>query len=142
MPKFQKTLDIVFFLFTFDLTLLLKGVFMFCSKCGAQLPDDAKFCDKCGAALHSNAAPVMPKVNPFAEPGQTPVYMQDETSSKSKFTAFILALFFGWIGLHNFYMGHTLRGLMQLALQVVCLVTLILGIGLLIEIPFCGSLSK
>ena len=44
---------------------------MFCSKCGAQLPDDAKFCDKCGAALHSNAAPVMPKVNPFAEPGQT-----------------------------------------------------------------------
>lgn len=67
------------------------------------------------------AAPVMPKVNPFAEPGQTPVYMQDEASSKSKFTAFILALFFGWIGLHNFYMGHTLRGLMQLALQVGCL---------------------
>lgn len=28
---------------------------MYCSKCGAKLPDNAKFCDKCGAAVSGNS---------------------------------------------------------------------------------------
>lgn len=108
---------------------------MFCSKCGAQLPVDANFCDNCGMPLRTDIAPATP--NLYQPSMVMPAFgYMPEVSSKSKFIAFILALFFGWIGLHNFYMGHTLRGLMQIALQVVCLVTLILGIGLLIEIPF------
>lgn len=108
---------------------------MFCSKCGAQLPDDANFCDNCGTPLRTDIAPATP--NLYQPSMVMPAFgYMPEVSSKSKFIAFILALFFGWIGLHNFYMGHTLRGLMQLALQVVCLATLILGIGLLMEIPF------
>ncbi len=35
-------------------------------------------------------------------------------SPKSKFTAFILAIFLGWLGIHNFYMGYVVRGVMQL----------------------------
>ncbi len=30
---------------------------MFCEKCGAQLPDDAKFCEKCGSSTEPGAAP-------------------------------------------------------------------------------------
>ena len=57
-------------------------------------------------------------------------------SPKSKFTAFILAIFLGWLGIHNFYMGHVVRGVMQLLLQFICLITAIFAIGLFLEIPF------
>lgn len=32
---------------------------------------------------------------------------------KSRFIYIILALFFGWLGLHNFYAGYIIRGLIQ-----------------------------
>lgn len=36
---------------------------MFCSKCGAQIADDAKFCDKCGNNVAGGATPSMANVN-------------------------------------------------------------------------------
>jgi hypothetical protein len=42
---------------------------MFCTKCGAQMPDDAKFCTTCGQAVEGVSA-AMPA--PEAQPAQTP----------------------------------------------------------------------
>jgi TM2 domain-containing membrane protein YozV len=36
------------------------------------------------------------------------------TSDKSKFTALVLCLLGGWIGLHHFYVGRISRGLIYL----------------------------
>jgi len=127
---------------------------MFCSQCGKKLPDEAKFCDNCGTALQQvvEKAPVVPKPNPFAEPGsQTPVTHINigvpnvglnvgnvEVSPKSKIGAFLLALFFGGLGFHNFYMGHSGTGALQLILQILIWVLSIptFGMSFFLEIPF------
>ena len=40
---------------------------MFCTNCGAQLPDGAKFCSSCGAQLQADAETINPAVNAAAE---------------------------------------------------------------------------
>lgn len=128
---------------------------MFCSQCGKKLPDEAKFCDGCGTALQPSGenVPVLPiKPNPFAEPGSQPSVTHInigepnvginvgnvEVSPKSKIGAFLLALFLGWLGFHNFYMGHPGTGAIQLILQILIWVLFIptYGLSLLGEIPF------
>ncbi len=128
---------------------------MFCSQCGKQLPNEAKFCDNCGTALQPSGenVPVLPiKPNPFAEPGPQPSVTHInigvpnvginvgnvEVSPKSKIGAFLLALFFGGLGFHNFYMGHSAIGAIQLILQILIWVLSIptLGLSFIVEIPF------
>ncbi|MFD5868481.1 NINE protein [Corynebacterium sp. NPDC060344] len=51
---------------------------------------------------------------------------------KSKIVAAVLAFFLGGFGVHNFYLGHTGRGITQLALYLIGWTTAIVGIGLLL----------
>lgn len=54
-----------------------------------------------------------------------------ETKQKSKFLAFLIAIFLGPLGFHNFYLGRWKRGFIQIGL-----VFLTFGAGLLITIPW------
>lgn len=54
-----------------------------------------------------------------------------ETKQKSKFLAFLIAIFLGPLGFHNFYLGRWKRGFIQFGL-----VFLTVGAGLLITIPW------
>ena len=128
---------------------------MFCSQCGKKLPDDAKFCNGCGTAISSNTTPVSAtsKANPLddadVKPSVTNINIAvpnnmginvggTEVSPKSKIGAFLLALFFGGLGFHNFYMGHSGIGAIQLILQILIWVLSVptLGMSVLVEIPF------
>ena len=74
----------------------------FCSKCGKEVSKDAEFCDSCGGSL-SNESPVTTSTN---QP------IQDEP--KEWLVTLLLSFFLGLLGIHRFYLGYTLIGIIQL----------------------------
>ena len=75
----------------------------FCQNCGTQIEESQTFCPGCGAqqtAGASNAAASNPE-------------------AKSKMAAGLLGIFLGSIGIHNFYLGNTSRGVIQIVVTLV-----------------------
>jgi TM2 domain-containing membrane protein YozV len=68
----------------------------YCPNCGAETQENAVVCTKCGVAL---SKPV-----PAGE-------------QKSKLTAGLLGIFLGGLGIHNFYLGYTGKGIAQICLS-------------------------
>ncbi len=68
---------------------------MLCKQCGTEIADAAAICVKCGVAT-----------------GNQP---------RSRFVFFLLAFFLGALGIHNFYAGYNVKGIIQL------LITLVIG---------------
>ncbi len=93
---------------------------MYCNNCGSEMANDAKFCPVCGSPAQSGGQSGEP--NAAYRP-----YVQNTSYAappKSRLLAGILALLFGGIGVHNFYLGNTTRAVIQI---VVSLVTCGLG---------------
>lgn len=67
---------------------------MFCPKCGREVADDAVVCVGCGRPL---------KECPSCD-----------TGGRDWLTAVLLCLFLGGFGVHRFYTGHTVTGIIQL----------------------------
>ncbi len=72
----------------------------YCQNCGATVSPGAVACVKCGSALASQRP-----INPYA-------------ASKSKIVAGILGILLGSLGIHNFYLGYTGKGIAQLLITV------------------------
>lgn len=72
----------------------------YCKNCGAELNEQQDICLKCGVRIR--------KDNPA----------NSDPDAKSKIAAGILALFFGSLGIHNFYLGYTGKAVTQLLLTV------------------------
>jgi len=68
----------------------------FCQHCGNATDPAAIVCTKCGVALGASAS------------GQ----------AKSKMAAGLLGIFLGALGIHRFYLGYTVIGVCQLALNL------------------------
>jgi len=71
---------------------------MFCSICGAEIKDKAVVCVKCGCAVGN------------AIGGN----LRTGNETKEWLVTFLLCFFFGCLGAHRFYTGHTGIGLAQL----------------------------
>ena len=92
-----------------------------CPQCGAPVPAGAAKCEYCGAVLAQNAAPVQQSV-PQQTVVQQPVIVQQSAVDasranwpiKNKLVAAILAILFGGIGIHKFYLGKTGMGILYL----------------------------
>lgn len=97
---------------------------MICNRCGKELPDGTNFCDECGNDL---------RVSRNNDQG----YGQDNNQNynqnynynyntnypnmvpaKSKVAAGVLGILLGGLGIHNFYLGYTGKGLAQLLISV------------------------
>ena len=73
---------------------------MFCAKCGKEMSEDARFCPLCGSAQ------ILP---------QTSTQVQSQSvNAKSRMSYILLGIFFGCLGIHNFYAGYTGRAVAQL----------------------------
>ena len=79
---------------------------MICKKCGKQNPPGAVFCTECGNKLEMYAQQG-PEYNGYVKP------------AKSKVVAGLLALFFGGLGIHKFYLGYTQAGVIILVASIV-----------------------
>lgn len=77
-----------------------------CEECGKQISDKATACPHCGAPTRVTDTQPM-----AASPVQQ---VQLVKSAKSRGIYIILALFFGFLGVHNFYAGRIGVGVAQL----------------------------
>lgn len=92
----------------------------FCPNCGAQTTPGAAICTNCGVAL--------------AQPVQA-------SEQKSKLAAGLLGIFLGGLGVHNFYLGYTGKGIAQIFLSFCFGIGYIWGLieGIMI---LAGSINK
>lgn len=114
-----------------------------CPECNANVSDRADNCPQCGYPIRSiiratsqtAEKPLHPdyiraEKEPIARAATTPRVVKQ---AKSRGVYVILGLFFGCLGIHNFYAGYFGRGLSQL------LIVLVLGwfvIGLVVVVPW------
>ena len=97
---------------------------MFCSHCGKQIGDDTKFCPHCGAGNQATQQVQQPA--PQAQPVVVNVVNTNTNTNtnnnsvdmygprKSRWTAFFLCFFLGYLGIHKFYVGKTGSGILYL----------------------------
>lgn len=104
---------------------------MFCPNCGSQNEDSANNCTNCGAPLNQQTQQTTVNNGPINN-GVTP---------KSKLVAGLLGIFLGGWGVHNFYLGYTKKGILQIVLTIVtCGIAALWGLieGILI---LCGNIN-
>lgn len=91
------------------------GPTMYCKYCGGKIPAQAVVCLHCGCQVGETAGPA---------PAPAPVVINNVNNNnnnvrsdrhmKSKWLAFFLCLFGGYLGLHKFYEGKFLMGILYL----------------------------
>ena len=117
----------------------------YCGNCGIELPPDSNDCPNCGASCdcgqpteeyvttpqviqtaqqyqsqsQPQTQPQQPTVIYVQAPPQQPVYVQ--TSGKSKGLALVLCFFLGYLGIHQFYLGNPIRGILYLIFSWTCI---------------------
>jgi len=128
---------------------------MYCRNCGKEIDEQAAICVSCGYkngdgnkfCFHCGK-----EVNPGAEICLSCGFSQkkkDESKgegglgTKSKLTAGLLGIFLGGLGIHNFYLGFTGKGVGKI-LTSLCSLGIIGGIWGLIEgiLILCGKMDK
>ena len=75
----------------------------FCQNCGQEVAENAEVCLSCGVALKKASASNEPNLN-----------------GRDKIVTALLAFFLGGLGIHNFYMGETKKGVLRIVLSLLC----------------------
>jgi len=82
----------------------------FCKYCGTSIESSAAFCTNCGAKIDKTENNGGNTSNPsLAHTGE---------EAKSRVAAGLLGIFTGGFGFHNFYLGYTSRGVIQIIVSI------------------------
>jgi TM2 domain-containing membrane protein YozV len=97
---------------------------MKCPDCGRETQDQTKYCGFCGAKMNKPSSkkekPIEPEVMDEKDVKRKQSQsFNPQTEPKSKLVAGLLGVFVGGLGVHNFYLGYTNRGIQQLLLSTV-----------------------
>lgn len=82
-----------------------------CVKCGVQKGTGNNFCPQCGQPTPPNSVVCLNCGVSLQNYGLQP--------QKSKMAAGLLGIFLGGWGIHNFYLGNTTRGIIQIIVTIV-----------------------
>lgn len=93
------------------------GATKFCKHCGASIPIDAVICTKCGRQVESTqsqqaAQPQIVINNTNTNTNQNINGGFGMGTPKNKWVALLLCIFGGFLGLHKFYEGRILTGIL------------------------------
>jgi len=99
---------------------------MYCIKCGKEIEDGSVFCINCGANQNEPSSPevvqnVQPDINVNIQSSEQNNYAASAGdvfgySDKSDIATAWLALLFGFVGFHDFYVGKPGKGILKLIL--------------------------
>lgn len=119
---------------------------MYCKNCGYQMDPNAAICVKCGCAKGTGIS-YCPNCGQPTNPGAAvctscgaALTVAPAADAKSKLVAGLLGIFLGGLGVHNFYLGYTGKGVAQLLLSLCFGIGAIWGLieGIMI---LCGKIN-
>lgn len=117
---------------------------MNCKYCGQLIEESVKFCSHCGksTAEETVKAESANTYESIPSPAVTPVppaapAVEQKSRTVAGLMGILFGIFLGGLGIHNFYLGYTKKGLTQLLICILgaCLVVgpLVSGIWCLVE---------
>lgn len=84
----------------------------------SRLPPGSAVCAGCGAPAAATGASTTAPTGAYGPmPGAAPS-AAPQVSDKKKIVALLLAIFLGQLGIHNFYLGYTKKGIIQLCVSL------------------------
>ena len=114
---------------------------MFCKNCGEAMNDNQAICLKCGVKTGEGnkfCANCGKEVSPNAEVcvacGVSLKKQGGNLNGQDKIVMILVCLFLGGIGIHNFMMGETKKGIFKIIMNFVCGIGSILALIDLIKI--------
>ncbi len=113
---------------------------MFCKNCGEQLNDNQAICVKCGVKVgegNAYCANCGKTIDPSAEvclECGVAVKKKGDLAGNDKIVIILVCLFLGGIGIHNFMMGETKKGVVKIVASFLCGIGGILALIDLIKI--------
>lgn len=83
-----------------------------CIKCGVKTGDGKRFCANCGAGMDENAAICMACGVAVKKAG--------DYAGHDKIVIALICFFLGGLGIHNFMMGETKKGIVKIVTSLIC----------------------
>ena len=125
---------------------------MFCKYCGNLIDDDAFFCQRCGKKIVSENTETLKSAEMLKECErenvqntqtkqnlETPI-TNDNVSPKSRTTALLLSIFFGFFGFHLFYVIKLGLGAIKVLTSIVAVLFFFVGLHNNVDFLICFSI--
>lgn len=84
-----------------------------CVKCGVKVGDGKSFCANCGQPIAENAEVCL-------NCGVAQKKAGGDLNGQDKIVMILVCLFLGGLGIHNFMMGETKKGVFKIIMSLVC----------------------